>query len=716
MEIGLFLLNVLASILIGVVAIYFPGRLVLRLSRLMVSPLEKLAIALVTGVVLLTLIYWLLHTMQMGWLLWPVFLLLTGFEFWFEFKERKIKSNQLPDPDTPAMVPLKVFWPLGVIAVLLAVMQGWFIFTSGWENKTGMSFLAWHGIDAPWHIYNIIQFARQAPAEMTGFSGEVFKNYHAFSDLFLGAVHRLLPINPWHLYFRIAPFFYSVMLTLLTFVVVYTWKQDKRSSYLAAVMMILVSNFGYVMAILFPDKNYAIWDSLFWVQPPLTHLINPATSTSYLFFLGGLWSFLKWMISKEKGYLILVGLIWGILPGFKVYPGLLVLMTLLTMALLTMLIAKRYSVLAAFLSIIPIQALIVLPAMSSTNKLIHFVPGYNLGTMLVSPDRWNLMSSQALKQLYVDNPLMVAMIMAGLMLAFIIGNLGTRIIALPAMISSLLKIKKADDLILFSTIFSGGALIAATCFIQTGLKWNTIQFFYHVIVLTTIIAAIQFWQWLKPIKKEWQIVLITAFIAIGVPGTFQAMKVINWSTTINQDLIQSMNWIKKQHPNGDTKILRPLPDNLKTIEGFNTWLHELERGQMTSITAIEGDAKEVTEAAKSTTSTAIAKVQLMETATTLERIDTAIIAPLALNNTYLEDLRRASIMGYPVIERAKKVDYFYKEANVIDARDFIEQEGIEYVILLNGDEFPFEAKGVPLKKVLENKTLTVYKFINPRGW
>jgi len=716
MSVGLFLLDCLMSIIVGGLAIYLPGRFLIRLSKLHLSPIEHLIVSLLVGTALLTLVYWGLLAIHGPLLLWPIMLILSGLEGWRYYRLCKIQECKAPDPDALPVKPIQDYWPLALIALVVLLVQGRFVFGSAWPSDHGMQFLAWHGIDAPWHIYNLVQFSKGTAIEMTGFAGEPFKNYHAFSDLFLGAVHRLLPINPWHLYFRIAPFFYSTMLTLATFLVAYSWKKNKAMAYTAAIIMVMMSNFGYILPLLFQDQDYFLWDNLFWVQPPLTHLINPATSSSYLLFLGGCWSLIKWLQTKSWGYLIMLGMLWGLLPGFKVYPGLLVFLSLLTLAILDLLINKRAWIAKAWLAIIPLQALILLPAFFNSKQLIHFTPGYNLGTMLVSPDRLNLMSTQAFKALYINQPLHILALMMLLMLVFIVGNLGPRIIALPIMVKSIFNIKKSDPFILFSSILAFGALIAATCFIQTGLKWNTIQFFYYAIVLVSIITAYQLWSWVEKWDVKWRWLFLFFYLVISIPGTIQALLVINWKTSVTSEVYQALTWLKAYVSDDKCVVLRPLPENIQNQRGFELWQHELERGRLTSMDALKADAKKVINESNLVNSENMVQPRLKETAQTLNKIDTAVVAALTLKNTYLEDLRRASIMDYPVVERAKQVNFFYNQANVIEAREFIEQENINYVIIDNNKTLPFVAEGVPLKVVYSNASMTIYKYIKQRGW
>lgn len=420
------------------------------------------------------------------------------------------------------------------------------------------------------------------------------------------------------------------------------------------------------------------------------------------------------MENKKVGYLVTLGLLWGCLPGFKVYPGLLIAAGLLTAGTIDLVVRRRMLLLNAGLAVLPLQALILLPGLKSSAHLIHFLPGYNLGTMLVAPDRLNLMSAQSLKALYLSDPLVVVLLRILLLLVFVVGNLGLRVIALPSLFRTLVRLKQSDPFLLLATVISLGGLVAAVGFVQTGLRWNTIQFFYYPMVLLTIISAVQLSVWLEgrsPRQRWW---IIGLFFALGLPGTIQDFRAITWKTTVSPEVVQAMDWLKEKIQQKPAVILRPLPENIRSQAGFNLWLHGLERGQLTSLQALHQDAQQAVVDQQGTTATAQGLLQ--ETATTLDQIDTAIVAALTGHNTYLEDLRRGAIMGYPVVERAKQVRDFYTQANVVEARQFLEQQGIKYVILYSNQTLPYDPAGVPLKEIYRNQSVVIYNYLNPRGW
>ncbi|MBN1596472.1 hypothetical protein JW933_11155 [candidate division FCPU426 bacterium] len=731
-------------------AVYVPGRLLLRALRLDLECLEHYAAALMSGTGLLVLVYWTLSMLGVQNALWMYLLLAVGLELFLSCRDWMWDKRVAPDPEAPRPEQLADHWPLGLLLLAGIAAQARFTFFSGWLDGAGVGLLAWHAHDAPWHIYNLHQLAHVFPPAMPGFSGQLLKNYHMFSDLLWGAVLHVLPLDPWHVYFRIAPLYYSAMLMLSTFVTARRWSGQLPVAYLAAAMTMFCANFGYVMPLLCGRGNYFIWDSIFWVQPPMSMIFNPGVSSSFSVFMMGLWALVGWTREKKGwGYLALLALYWGVLPGFKVYPAVLAVAGLLVAGGILFLFQRDYKQWLAAAALAPLFLYVFLPPNLHAPSLVRFLPGFNLGSMLVAPDRMALMSSLQLKMLFVQKPWLVALIMAGLALVFLVGNLGVRVLGLLPMIKTLVSPRKADPVLLLMTVIVGGAWAAPLLFVQEGVPWNVVQFFYYAVLLAALPAARQVWSWLESVSVRRQAVWLCVLFAFGLPGAIQALLVIRWEYRTGPKVLQGLEWLKKQVKPGET-ILRPLPDPLLTDEGFSYWKRTQVRGRMTSMKDWEQEAKTLAaqkpqaptpsgedralaetlpEKAAEPSGAAGEEPGLRDDAALpeqktrkpdefpdLERTDAAIVAALALQNTYLEDTVSAQIMGFAVEERVEAVRAFYRQMDVVQARSFLEKENIMYVVLFAGQQLPFVPAGVPLKQVYANDSITIYKHVKSMVW
>jgi len=740
-----FCLAVLA-ILLG---IYMPGRLILRAVKVELNSLEHLAASLVGGTGLLVLIYWSLSMLRFPAGLWFYLLICTALEVYFSMREWQKNKNTIPDPGAPLPETLLTHWPLWLLMLAGMIAQARFTVLTGWQGSEGVSLLAWHACDAPWHIFNLYQLAHRFPPEMPGFAGQTLQNYHMFSDLLWGAILRLVPVDPWHCYFRIAPLFYSGLLSLTTFVTARRWSGKIPVAYLAVAITLFCTNFGYVMPLLFGAHNYFIWDSIFWVQPPMSMIFNPGVSSSFALFMMGLWALIQWTRRKNAGgFLVLLTLYWGVLPGFKVYPGVLVVAALLVSGGILLCFQRNYKQLVALAALLPLCLFVFLPFNLNAPSLIRFLPGFNLGTMLVAPDRMALMTSTELKVLFVQKPWLVFMIMAGLALLFLIGNLGVRVIGLLSLVRTLLTPRRADPVLMFIAVVICGAFAAPLLFVQQGVPWNTIQFFYYAVLISALPAAEQFWLWIQRYSLSRRYFFVTALFLLGLPGAVQSWIAVDFCYQSEEQVYAGLKWLQAQAKK-DEVILRPLPDALMTDEGYQYWQRSQVRGRMTSLQEWRAEAEVIAgrtgsgrQEAAETDDTRTAKskpdedvevdeinsvqtkskkclsdkIKKTDNLPALERTDTALVASLVLKNTYLEGTVSAQIMGFPVEQRVQAVRRFYQSYDVVQAREFLEKEGIVYVILFRGQKLPFNPDGVPLKTIFANESMTIYKYIFPEGW
>jgi hypothetical protein len=490
--------------------------------------------------------------------------------------------------------------------------------------------------------------------------------------------------------------------------------------------------------------RYFFWDSIFWVQSPFGTIFNPGVASSFALVWIGLWALVRWQRRRAWGELVFLALVWGVLPGFKVYAGLLMLGGLLAAGAVRWLLDRDWTLLAAAGAVLPVFALVFWPANAGAHGLVHWLPGFNLATMLVAPDRLGLMSSAALKHLYTAHRPLTVLLLGLLVPVFVVGNLGVRSLALAPLLQAMFRPRGADPILLFIAAVGCGALAGSLGFVQSGMQWNTVQFFYYAVLLAALPAAHQFWEWAGAWGPRQRWAAVAVFTALGLPNTFQAWAQANWGYRVDAETVAAYRWVQAESRPSD-RLLRPLPEPLQTEAGYAQWLHQQERGSMTSLATWSQEASALDAAAATTTAAAGATSTdqaspVLPPGATLtaqalpaaaeetvppaspERItplgwqDTASVAALTGRNTYLEDTISALIMGQPVAERVRTVNDFYTRAGVVEARTFLEENRITYVVTLPGQKLPFDPAGVPLRRVFANRARVVYKYLSPQGW
>jgi predicted nucleic acid-binding Zn-ribbon protein len=459
--------------------------------------------------------------------------------------------------------------------------------------------------------------------------------------------------------------------------------------------------------------------------------------------------------------------------------------------------------------------------------------------------------------------------------------------------------------LLFMTILFFGALLGSILFVQVGMHWNTVQFFYFGVAACILPAARQLEQWWEKAHPRWQPWILAAFFLLGLPGVINSWAQVRWQLKIPADAMAALLWIKHNTKPLD-RILQPLPEHILTPEGYATWKRVQQRGRMTDLAAWnaetatlasvqkklnakgrdgsdpglgkdprvlenlvtfetelialreqaaslekdrapleqrESEMNQLRQAATASLNTLRARLRALqakmqaaptpeplvesaiegnlpvlnesgeietpeeapqndaETATSPEEEaalraqilgleqeitqaqgqsdtaesayaqvvselmplrsagdqmqrsiqeletkikalespssktapaesspsawpqvegwpwpDTALVASVTHRRSFLEDLVNAQIRDYPVETRLEEVKHFYYEADVVEAREFLERSGIAYVILNAPMRLPFEENGVPMKKVYENASFYIYKVVNIKRW
>lgn len=698
------------------VSVYFPGRLLLRGLRLDLTRLEQAVLALAAGSALEVVVYRMLY--GLGWvdLWWGYGMLCTGVEIWLRLREYHPKIAYAPAPDETQPETWLQYWPLGLLVLGGIILQMRFMAGSGWPGPGGFSLLAWHAHDAPWHVFLSGQLAQRFPPEMPGFAGHALVNYHYFSDLFWGGLIRLGRANPWHVYFRFAPVWYAALLPLTVFLAAQAWSRKDRVAYLAVGLAAFSSTFGYVFPWLFGSRRYFLWDSIFWVQSPFLNIFNPGVSFSYPLLLAGVWALARWAREKEAGFLVLLGLCWGVLPSFKSYAGLVALGALVggggwlwlrTRSRLGL--PPAAVVMAGFL-------VLFLPGHWQSSGLVHFLPGFNLAGMLVAPDRLGLLSSWELKRMMMQAPAAFAGLMGMALLVFILGNLGVRSLGLARMFQGLWNPGREDLVRVWMALAFLASLAGAVLFVQTGVQWNTIQFFYYGVILASLPAAAQIDQWLERFPRlGWSLIFPVCCLA-GLPCTLQAVQRVDFWYRVDRPSFQALAWLAGNSSPRDV-LLRPLSDALMGDEAAAQWRYSQVRGSMTSWADWKKDAAEAGKNKKPAGLPAgPAKAVSRKVSRALQDNDAAVAAGVTFRNTFLEDTTSAQIMGCPVEERVEAVRTFYRSSDAAEARKFLAKNRIRWVMLPRGKSFPFEPAGVPLKKEFGNEEWEVYKFVPGMVW
>lgn len=529
---------------------------------------------------------------------------------------------------------------------------------SGLTYPFGIGFWGANGHDAIWHLA-LIESLSKGNFQMPVFSGFSLKNYHLGFDLLMAWIVRLTTISPSIIYFQIAPPVLAFLIGILTYRFVFDWTKSTRSSLLATFFIYFGGSFGWIVS-LFRGQGWG-GESMFWAQQSISTLINPPFALSLVMILVGLIFLKKFLEEKNLLNFILTTLFFGFSIFVKVYAGLLVLVSLIAISLWQIVKKKDYSLLLLGL----ITTLISLGLLSlfdkSSASLIVYKPFWFLETMLIAPDRfyWPRLYSAVISPKVIPAYILTFLI-------FIIGNFGTRLIAIGSIIKSRKKLFTAGpiEVFIFTLIISG--IIVPLFFIQKGTPWNTIQFLYYSLFFSGIVAGVTLGQLLEKSKLNTLLIriIIVVVVVLTIPTTLASMG--NYFPGKPQSILP-VSEIEA------LKFLSTQPDGVVL-----TYPYDIDKAN----------------AAKAP------RPLYLYTST-------SYVSAFSGKETFMEDQINLDIMQYPWQKRRESVEEFLNMVNTSSAQLFLKNNNIQYVYWVGGQHAQIPNQDLGLKQIFGNDNVTI---------
>lgn len=538
---------------------------------------------------------------------------------------------------------------------------------SGIVYPFGIGFWGANGHDAIWHIA-LINSLSKGDFGMPVFAGQPLQNYHIGFDLFMSSIVRLTNISPSILYFQIIPPFLAILIGVLTYKFVFGWTKSKNSSLFATFFVYFGGSFGWLISVIRGQG----WggESMFWSQQSISTLINPSFALSLVTILLGLIYLLKYLDRKTSVNFCLTALFFGISIFIKVYAGLLVLTSIFIVSLWQIFKKKDYSLLGISLACIIISLILFIPFNRSSINLIFFTPFWFLQTMLIAPDRvyWPKLYS-AVTTYSMGHIWLKAFFAYGLaFVIFIVGNFGTRLIALGSISKNPKRLLSAGPIEVFIFTLISAGIIVPMFFIQKGTPWNTIQFLYYSLFFSGIVAGIILGQLLdkSKLKTTLRYSIVVILMALTIPTTFASMRnyfPVKPQSTLPLSEVEALRFLSGQ------------PDGIVLTFPFD---------------------EDAALAAKAP------RPLYLYTST-------AYVSAFSGKPTFLEDQINLDIMQYPWQERRKSVEDFLKLSNTTTAQIFLKENNISYVYWVGGQHANIPDVNLGLTQIFKNSDVTILK-------
>lgn len=394
------------------------------------------------------------------------------------------------------------------------------------QNKCGYYFWGIHSHDSIWHIALIETAFSKFPFISPTFSGATLTGYNYLYDLFL-FIFTKIGISSLFLFFKVLPFvwFIAYIILLSTFA-----KKLKNSNLFIGIFLIFslfASSFSYYFTLV---KDKTIFGSYGYLsQLPMHIMMNIQFALSLLGILYILIKILDKKISLKDMFIF--GMIISINLGLKFYGGVATFL-LVGFYILFKFILKDLKKLILYEIIISVFFLIALLlfynpfASLKSGSIFSFAPFSIVHPITEDPSLFYLRKITDARYFLLTKNLSLRLIVieALNLTLFLFFYMGVRFFGILYFFYKCIRKKITIlDMTIFSTIIV--TTLLSVLLVQKAEWWNSIQFFYYGIFLSTIYISEFSYGIIKKAKYiGWLIVSILVILAI--PATFS---ITEWS-------------------------------------------------------------------------------------------------------------------------------------------------------------------------------------------
>lgn len=417
-----------------------------------------------------------------------------------------------------------------LLITLVSSLSMWLgIALSGLNTREGMVFQPGIMRDSLWHLALIKSLLRSNPPIHPSDSTLLLTNYHYFYDLVIAAWYQATHIDISSLYFRWSALFTTLMLVFSSLVLVRVMVTKYFSLFGALTVLFLCwgGSLAFLIPVFLPGQPWG--ESSFWVSQTFVMLVNPQLLLSFAVLIGLMLMGLVGVTQKVSGknFYLWLGLLLLLLYAtaglkfFGVIFGFLIVTIFLTWYWFrSQQRIRHFFVLIMFICFC--AALIAFRFVDLSTKQMVFSPLWFVSSMIASPDRVYVEDWLFREQHYRDvNSWHYLVLLKVVETAiFYLGNLGMRVIGVGFFIPLLLERRKKQPLFQnqwIPLVLCGLALISSSIplfFIQNGIVWNSIQFWYYTLFFINFLAALTLGYFVVMLKHR----PLQAVVIIGVIG------------------------------------------------------------------------------------------------------------------------------------------------------------------------------------------------------
>jgi len=511
-------LFVIAVILLA----YVPGKLLLIALKRTLRPLEDVTLACFLGLVVSSLIYWLITYAHQGrfFFLWP---LATGAVFIWLYAA---KTTTLWDRSTDSVAAesdRSGVLLAGVIALGIVVLAFLPFYYTNLTPKADGTMRAYPVPDVVLHIAIANELTHTIPPQAPHFSGHPL-SYHYGMDVAVAMFANAARLNTRDLTLRFVPTLFLALSMLSVFCFSRGWL---RSGYFGALVVFLVffgEDFSFIPGLLLGEN--LDWSLRYFSVPPAVlplFYTNPILPGLGLLF-AGLFCLQRYLQERSSAWLFLTAFVFVALIEVKIFIAAQIMCSLGVAALLYLVVYRNSALfkLAAWTAALttPLVLPVLLKNKSEANVVMKIEPG--------------LYVSQAMEAIGLKAGLSGWLAFATVALPiYLVGTLGLRVIGVPAILNAIFRPNPKSALRFILAVFVVLGLLIALLFSFTPAGWT----FRYNPVSGTFFVQSKYVAWLFAVEVlqslcRWATgrgayssitatAIATIAIALSVPSTLQ---------------------------------------------------------------------------------------------------------------------------------------------------------------------------------------------------
>lgn len=552
-----------------------------------------------------------------------------------------------------------------VLLVLLgSIFQGVAMFKTWIVRDYGVGYWGPLGRDGVWHEALVGQLEKNIVPNNPGLAGIGLSNYHYFYNLLVHVSHVASGIEPRFFIYVFFPIVFSVLLGVGTYKLASVLFKDKLTSILAVYFVYFGSSFGWIIEYLHSGELGG--ESAFWANQPVSMNLNPPFAISLVMMIFIVLLLRRYLRRPSWLLGILLGLLSGVLIGFKAYAGVLVLGALLVLSAKRLILNRDYGLSFVFVFSLIVALGVYLPRNSGSGGLIEVLPFWLVDTMIDAGDRVGIPHLTARRFAYLNDKKWfhygAVEILA--ISIFFVGNLGTRIVGLYGIGKKNLR----DDTHIFIFLMMGAAGLLPLLFVQKGNPWNVIQFFYYLLFfasLWTSVALVKFYRRFRGVYARVLVGIFLILTPLSSIGTFRSWLYPNPPSFLPIAEKQALEFLSEQE---DGVVLKHNFDSTLRAE-YSDPFPLVVYAESMYVSAYSG--KEV----------------------------------------YLEDIEQQIVLDTNFRDRQRGVEEFFSETDLEQIGKFLREEKIKYVYLPKVYFLPLAEGDYPMRKIFENEEVNIYEVV-----